>query len=41
METSSNTTSVSEYSCKDGKWDKLEPIYGIIVQPTDEDYYFD
>ena len=28
------------YGCKDGKWNKSEPIYGIIIQPSDEDYEF-
>ena len=29
------------YSCKDGKWNKSEPIYGTIIPATDEDYDFD
>ena len=26
------------YSCKDGKWNKSEPIYGKII-PSQEEYY--
>ena len=29
------------YSCKDGKWNKSEPIYGNIIPATYEDYDFD
>jgi hypothetical protein len=29
------------FSCKDGKWNKSEPIYGQIVPATDEYYEFD
>ena len=29
------------YSCKGGKWNKSEPIYGTIIPATDEDYDFD
>ena len=28
------------FSCKDGKWNKSEPIYGQIIPATDEDYEF-
>lgn len=29
------------YSCKDGKWNKSEPIYGEIIPATEEHYDFD
>ena len=29
------------YSCRNGKWNKSEPIYGTIIPATDEDYDFD
>lgn len=29
------------FSCKNGKWNKSEPIYGTIIPATDEDYDFD
>ena len=29
------------FSCKDGKWNKSEPIYGTIIPAIDEDYDFD
>lgn len=29
------------YSCKDGKWNKSEPIYGKIIPASDEYYEFD
>ena len=28
------------YSCIDGKWNKSEPIYGEIIQRTEERYKF-
>lgn len=28
------------YSCKDGKWNKSEPIYGKIIPASDESYSF-
>ncbi len=28
------------YSCKEGKWDKSERIYGEIIPAQDEDYVF-
>lgn len=29
------------YSCKNGKWNKSEPIYGKIIPATSEEYEFD
>lgn len=29
------------FSCKNGKWNKSEPIYGTIIPATGEDYDFD
>lgn len=29
------------YSCVDGKWNKSEPIYGIIVPAQEESYEFE
>jgi hypothetical protein len=29
------------FSCKDGKWNKSEPIYGEIIPPKDETFRFD
>ena len=29
------------FSCKNGKWNKSEPIYGEIVPATDEYYEFE
>lgn len=29
------------FSCKNGKWNKSEPIYGTIIPAIDEDYNFD
>ena len=29
------------FSCKNGKWNKSEPIYGNIIPATDEYYDFD
>jgi hypothetical protein len=29
------------YSCKDGKWDKSEKIYGEIIPFKDEEYEFE
>lgn len=29
------------FSCKDGKWNKSEPIYGKIIPAKDETYDFD
>lgn len=29
------------YSCKDGKWNKSEPIYGTIIPEQSESYNFD
>jgi hypothetical protein len=28
------------YSCKEGKWHKSEPIYGIIIPASEETYEF-
>lgn len=29
------------YSCKDGKWDRSEPIYGTIIPEQKETYSFE
>lgn len=29
------------FSCKNGKWNKSEPIYGTIIPAKNEDYDFD
>lgn len=29
------------FSCKNGKWNKSEPIYGTIIPAAEEDYYFE
>ena len=29
------------YSCKDGKWNKSERIYGTIIRATDESFSFE
>jgi len=29
------------FSCKNGKWNKSEPIFGVIIPPSDEEYEFD
>ena len=29
------------YSCKDGKWNKSEPVYGTVIPASGEEYIFD